>query len=274
MREYARQRSLRRWVIPVPMLTPRLSSLWLGLVTPVFARIGRKLVDILRNARVVENDNALKVFRCRPRGIQQAIRDALSNEDQEFAETRWSDALSSKGPEETFGGIRFGSRIVASQTASLPLPPETVFKPIQRIGGDRGWYFGNWLWRARCFIDLLAGGVRVRRGRRHPTELAIGDTLDFWRVEAFSQDRPLRLFAEMKVPGPAWLQFEVEPASRGSVLRQTAIFDPLGLWGLIYLYGLYPIHQLIFSGMLRRITRVAETASASPVRSRAIPMQS
>ncbi|MGW8181018.1 MAG: SDR family oxidoreductase, partial [bacterium] len=247
-----------------PVLTPRLSSLWLGLVTPLFARIGRKLVDSLRNATVVEDETALSFFQCRPRGIEQSIKDALTNEDHTFAETRWTDALSSKGPETTYGGVRLGSRIVASHTISTPLTPAQAFFPIQRIGGDRGWYFGNWLWKVRGFLDLLAGGVGVRRGRRHPSEIALGDTLDFWRVEAFVPNRLLRLFAEMKVPGRAWLQFEVEQEDNETIIRQTAVFDPLGLSGLAYWYALYPLHQLIFSGMLRGIRRAAETDTQNP----------
>jgi len=261
MKEYASQRGLRRWVIPVPVLSPRLSSLWLGLVTPVYARIGRKLVDSLRNATVVENLRALEVFNCRPRGVRQAIQDALSNEDHTFAETRWSDALSSKGPEVSYGGLRLGSRLVASHTVSTPLTPEQAFFPIQRIGGNKGWYFGNWLWRVRGFLDLLAGGVGVRRGRPHPSKIAPGDALDFWRVEAFVPNRLLRLNAEMKVPGRAWLQFEVEKEDENTVIRQTAIFDPLGLLGLGYWYGLYPLHQLVFSRMLKGIRRAAESAA-------------
>ena len=264
MKEYAYQKGLRRWVIPVPVLTPRLSSLWLGLVTPVFARIGKKLLNSVKNTTIVEDQTALKVFKCRPRGISQAMREALSNEDRDFAETRWSDALSSKGRERAFGGVRFGSRIVASHRATIQCSPSEAFHPIQRIGGGNGWYFANWLWQIRGFMDLLAGGVGVRRGRRQPVAVATGDAIDFWRVEAYIPDRLLRLKAEMKVPGRAWLQFEVEPSGEGSVIRQTAIFDPLGVWGLLYWYALYPIHQIIFSGMLRGILRAARKVSQIP----------
>ena len=264
MKEYASQKGLRRWVIPVPVLTPRLSSLWLGLITPVFARIGKKLLNSVKNTTIVEDQTALKVFKCRPKGIQQAIRDALSNEDRDFAVTRWSDALSSKGSEKSYGGLRFGSRIIASRHATVQCSPSEAFHPIQRIGGDTGWYFANCLWKIRGFLDLLAGGVGVRRGRHHPVNIDTGDAIDFWRAEAFIPDRLLRLRAEMKVPGRAWLQFEVEPSKDGSVIRQTAIFDPLGVWGLFYWYALYPVHQLIFSGMLRGIKRAAEKGSHPP----------
>jgi uncharacterized protein YbjT (DUF2867 family) len=257
MREYARQRGLRRLMIPVPLLTPKLSSLWLGLVTPIYARVGRELVDSLRNPTVVTNDRAIRTFGVRPRGVRAAIARALVNEDHDFAETRWSDPVSSAGRQRSWGGIRFGSRIVDSRTVSVPTAPGRAFAPIRRIGGVTGWYWGNRLWRLRGFLDLLVGGVGVRRGRRDPEHPAPGDTVDFWRVEAYEPDRLLRLAAEMKLPGRAWLQFEVNERAGGAVIRQTAIFDPVGLMGLVYWYGLYPIHTLVFGGMLRAIARIA-----------------
>ena len=135
----------------------------------------------------------------------------------------------------------------------MPTEPARAFAPIQRIGGRQGWYFTTWLWYLRGFLDLLVGGVGLRRGRRHPVELRAGDPLDFWRVEAWEEDRLLRLSAEMKVPGRAWLQFKVEPAGDGSRINQTAVFDPLRLGGLLYWHGLYPVHWLIFRRMLRGI---------------------
>jgi uncharacterized protein YbjT (DUF2867 family) len=260
MREYARQRGLRRLMIPVPVLTPYLSSLWLGLVTPVYARIGRKLVESLRNPTLISNNLAERTFGVHPRGLREAIERALVNEDRELAETRWSDALSSAGKSKSWGGVRFGSRIVDSRTVQIDAPPSVAFAPIQRIGGDTGWYYGNWLWRLRGFLDLLAGGVGVRRGRRDPVHLTTGDALDFWRVEAFEPNHRLRLQAEMKLPGRAWLEFEVTGDDHQSTLRQTAIFDPVGLSGLAYWYALYPLHQLVFAGMLRNIARRGEPA--------------
>lgn len=257
MREYARQRGLTRWMVPVPVLTPYLSSLWLGLVTPVYARIGRRLVEGLRYPTVVESPLASQVFSIRPRGLDEAIRRALLHEDQECAATRWSDALSSSGPQPRWGGVRFGSRIVDSRTVTVPAAPDAAFAPIQRIGGQTGWYFGNFLWRVRGALDLLVGGVGMRRGRRHPVDLRVGEPLDFWRVEAFEPGRLLRLQAEMKVPGRAWLEFEVTPAGEGSTIRQTAIFDPRGLFGLAYWYALYPLHRLVFSRMLQALARAA-----------------
>ena len=253
MREYARQIGVRRLMVPVPFLTTRLSSLWLGLVTPLYARIGRKLIDSLRNETVVHRTAALGTFPVRPLSVRQAIARGLQAEDREMAATRWSDAVSSGGETSGWGGRRFGSRLVDRQQIEVPAGPARAFAPIQRIGGRQGWYFATWLWVLRGFLDLLVGGVGMRRGRRHPVELRTGDPLDFWRVEAWEKDRLLRLQAEMKVPGRAWLQFEVEPAGGGSRITQTAVFDPLGLGGLLYWYGLYPIHWLIFRRMLRGV---------------------
>jgi hypothetical protein len=198
------------------------------------------------------------MFTVRPRGLREAIARALINEDREMAKTRWSDALSSAGSEKKWGGVRLGSRIVDSRTATAFVSAEKAFKPIQCIGGDTGWYYGNWLWRLRGFLDLLVGGVGVRRGRRDPEKIRIGDTLDFWRVERFEPNRLLRLQAEMKLPGRAWLEFEVTGQGESSTIRQTAIFDPAGLSGLAYWYALYPLHQFIFAGMLKNIARAAE----------------
>jgi uncharacterized protein YbjT (DUF2867 family) len=257
MREYARQRSLSRLMISVPVLTPRLSSLWLGLVTPVYARVGRKLVDSLRYETVVRDDSASRMFTIRPRGMRDAMERALHNEDHEFAQTRWSDALSSAGPPAPWGGRRFGTRLVDSRVIQVKSSPQMAFAPIRRIGGNTGWYFANVLWKLRGFFDLLAGGVGLRRGRRDAETPQVGDTLDFWRVEVFESDHRLRLAAEMKIPGRAWLEFEVTGDPAHSTIRQTAIFDPLGLFGLVYWYGLYPVHQWIFAGMLRKIAKAS-----------------
>ncbi len=264
MQEYARQRGLKRWMIPVPGLTPHLSSLWLGLVTPLYARVGRKLVESLRNPTLVSNDMALQTFALRPRGVVEAMTRALSFEDGTFAQTRWSDALSSSGNPKAWGGVRFGSRLVDSRTVRVSVPPEAAFAPIRRIGGATGWYYANALWSLRGFLDLLVGGVGIRRGRRDPESLQVGDALDFWRVERFERPRLLLLQAEMKLPGRAWLEFEVEAGAEapGSTVRQTAIFDPVGLLGLLYWYAIWPLHQAIFAGMLRNLARAAEEEAA------------
>ncbi|HEX7337588.1 MAG TPA: DUF2867 domain-containing protein [Gemmatimonadales bacterium] len=259
MREYARLRGLRRVMIPVPVLSPRLSGLWLALVSPAHARVGRELVAGLRNETVVRNDRALRVFRVRPRGVPEALARALAKEDSAFAATRWTDALSAQGPAPNWGGLKFGSRRVDSRVAWVSRSPELAFRPIARIGGTAGWYYGNRLWRLRGALDWLVGGPGMRRGRRHPETLLPGDTLDFWRVEAVEPGHLLRLAAEMRLPGRAWLQFEVNGQDGGSLIRQTALFDPLGLGGLIYWYALWVIHQLVFAGMLRSLVREAES---------------
>jgi uncharacterized protein YbjT (DUF2867 family) len=258
MREYSRQRGLRRILIPVPFLTPRLSSLWLGLVTPLYARVGRKLIDSIRHETVVRDDSARQFFDIEPRDVAGAIARARLHEDREFAETRWSDALSSKGPLRSWGGRRFGSRLVDSRQTEVTVPPAEAFRAIRRIGGKTGWYYADWLWSFRGFLDLLVGGVGRRRGRRDPEQVAPGDTIDWWRVQEFEPDHLLRLAAEMRLPGRAWLQFEVTASPNGAIIRQTAIFDPLGLSGLAYWYGIWPLHAIVFRGMLRNIARAAE----------------
>ena len=260
MREYMRQRGLKRLMISVPFLTPNLSSLWLGLVTPVYARIGRKLIQSLKNPTVISDKSAELAFSVKPMGLKAAIERALENEDKDYAKTRWSDALSSGGQRATSSDMPTGRRIVDSRALVVPCSASEAFAPIQRIGGDTKWY-GDWLWRLRGFIDLLVGGVGVRRGRRHPVDLAVGDALDFWRVEAIKPDSLLRLRAEMKVPGRAWLQFEVLPTKDGTEIRQTATYDPRGLFGLLYWYCLYPLHVPIFKGMLLRIAQKATNSS-------------
>ncbi len=257
MREYGRQRGVRRIMIPVPVLTPRLSSLWLGLVTPLYARVGKKLIESIENPTVVHDERALQDFKIRPRGMSEAIAGALRNEEREFAETRWYDAFSSGSQESHRSTQRFRNRLLDSRTYKVDVPPRQAFRPIQEIGGDKGWYAFNWLWKLRGFFDLLIGGVGVRRGRSHPSCLAVGDAVDFWRVEAFEPDQLLRLVAEMKVPGRAWLEFEVVPEASGSTIRQTAVFEPRGLSGLLYWYALYPAHEMVFAGMLRGIAKAA-----------------
>jgi uncharacterized protein YbjT (DUF2867 family) len=257
MREYARQRGLRRVMISVPLLTPRLSSLWLGLVTPIYARVGRELIAGLKSRSVVTSTEALSAFPIRPVGLSQAIARAIRYEDRAFALTRWSDARSSGGEPRPPAEVPAGNRLVDARRMHLDMAPDRAFAPIATIGGTRGWYYGTWLWRLRGALDLLCGGVGMRRGRRDPDAPAVGDTLDFWRVEAYEPGRRLRLAAEMKLPGRAWLEFEVVPVADGSLIHQTAVFDPVGLSGLLYWYALMPVHALIFGGMLRAIGRRA-----------------
>jgi uncharacterized protein YbjT (DUF2867 family) len=247
MREYARQRGLKRLVLSVPLLTPRLSSLWLGLVTPLYVRVGRKLIDSIRHPTVVEDQSALEAFRIRPCGYREAIAGALSSDQQ---------------------GLLLDSRSIR-----VAVPPEVAFGPIRRIGGATGWYYADWLWRLRGAMDLVVGGVGLRRGRRDPDTLRVGDTVDCWRVEALEPNRRLRLAAEMKLPGRAWLEFEVSGDSGGSTIRQTASFDPLGLLGRAYWYSVYPLHQFVFDGMLRNIAAAAVASTTAGPETPSIEMR-
>lgn len=233
MREYARQRGLRRFMIPVPVLTPHLSSLWLALVTPLYARIGRSLVESLRHPTTVESDAAEREFGITPRGTREAVGDAIAE-----------------------AGRDVRNHFVDSRTVSIEAPPDAAFAVIRRLGGDTGWYYGDWLWKVRGWMDVLAGGPGLRRGRRHPEELAEGEALDFWKVEAVAPGL-LRLVAEMRLPGKAWLEFEVTPEGAGSRIRQTAVFDPVGVGGIAYWYAVKPLHELVFAGMIRGIAREA-----------------
>jgi hypothetical protein len=217
----------------------------------------------------VRNPRALERFPIQPRGYREAITRALLNEDREIAETRWSDALSAGGSARWTPNSPVGGRLVDSREREVPLPPAQAFAPVRRIGGATGWYYGDALWRLRGFLDLLAGGVGVRRGRRDPELPIVGSALDFWRIEAYEPDRLLRLRAEMRMPGRAWLQFEVDGDEHGSRIRQTAIFDPVGLAGLLYWYALLPLQRLVFEGMLDGIAKKAAVA-APPSRLRQV----
>jgi len=233
MREYARQRGLKRLTISIPFLTPRLSSLWLGLVTPLYVRVGRKLIESIRHSTIVEDQTALSEFRTRPCGFREAM----------------SAAIRARGLH-----LKIDSR-----TIHVGVSPEEAFAPIRRIGGARGWYYANWLWQLRGLLDIPFGGVGLRRGRSDPDSVRVGDHVDFWRVEAFEPNRRLRLAAEMKLPGSAWLEFEVTGDATGSLIRQTATFDPCGLLGRAYWYAVLPFHQFVFSGMLQGIAASSKT---------------
>jgi uncharacterized protein YbjT (DUF2867 family) len=268
IREYARQRGLRRRLLRCSLLTPRLSRFFLGLITPVYGQVGGALVEGLRNETVVRSAASLEAFPIRPRGLQGAVDRALTNDDLDFAETSWSDAFASAAP-AAVAPTPVGRRLVSSRVLRVDADASAAFDPIQRIGGHTGWYAGNWFWRARGLVDTLRGGVGLRRGRRDAVDLRVGDTIDFWRVERLQPGRRLRLVAEMRIPGRLWLQFELDPHDDGGVqVRQTTVFDPAGCVGLAYWYLLCPIHHLVFGGMLRGIGRViGRRAPADPTRS-------
>jgi uncharacterized protein YbjT (DUF2867 family) len=258
---YARERGLRRWLVPVPVLTPRLSSHWVHWVTPIPSEIAKPLIEGLRNELIVRDDLAHELFPdIQPVDYQTAVQRALVRLRAGQVETIWSDALSTSQGDlkpvtlTTQDGLNLERR---QQLVDAPLT--TVYQTYTGIGGARGWPYFGWAWEIRGLMDRLVGGVGLRRGRRDPDEVRVGDALDFWRVEAVEPDHLLRLRAEMKVPGRAWLQFESKAQENGqTLLQQTALFAPKGLLGLLYWYGLYPIHGLIFSGMVQRLAWQAE----------------
>jgi uncharacterized protein YbjT (DUF2867 family) len=264
MQAYAAERGLKRRTIDVPILSPRLSGLWLGLVTPLYARIGRKLIESIMNETVVRDDAALRDFDIAPISAEEAISAALRFEDREMAESHWYDAVSSAGKVKTWAGVRFGNRLMDARSRRVGVPAAQAFAPIRRIGGKTGWYAFDWLWDVRGAMDELVGGVGVRRGRAHPDDLAEGQALDFWRVEKYEPDHLLRLKAEMKLPGRARLEFEVTPDGEGAVIKQTAVYDPVGFLGFMYWYSIYPLHVLVFGRMLANIAKAAEREDAAP----------
>jgi hypothetical protein len=222
---------LKRVMISVPLLTPRLSSLWLGLVTPVYARVGRELIAGLKNRSVVTDPTALAVFPTDRSVCAKRIRSRHSvRESSVRADALVGCALLRRRP-AVAGRHAIRWQLVDRRQIHVAVDADRAFVPIERIGGERGWYFGTWLWRIRGAVDLLMGGVGMRRGRRDPEAPAVGDALDFWRVEAYEPGRRLRLAAEMKLPGRAWLEFDVEPAADGAIVHQTAVFEPVGLSG-------------------------------------------
>jgi len=258
MREFARQRGLRRAFIQAPVLSLSLSSRWLTLITPLYARIGRRLIESVRNPSVVRNPLPANLFRVRPMGLSEAICRALNNEGRQKPISRWSDATGASLSSEPFAATPpTGSLLSNVQVARVPLPPEDAFAPVRRIGGQQGWYFGNFLWRLRGLVDAMIGGVGMRRGRPDPEVPEPGTNLDFWRVEEYVPDVRLRLRAEMKVPGHAWLEFEATPRNGETELRQAALFLPAGWLGHAYWRLLWPVHEAMFRGMLRRIAASA-----------------
>jgi uncharacterized protein YbjT (DUF2867 family) len=257
---YAEARGLKRWLIPVPILTPRLSSYWVHLVTPIPAAIAQPLIEGLRNEVIVCSDKARRLFpKIEPSDYCRAVELALARLDSGEVETMWSDALMTTqgdAPPVVLGTLE--GLVLEHRQLQVAAPAETVFRSFAGLGGIRGWLYMNWVWHLRGLLDRLAGGVGMRRGRRDPDHLRVGEALDFWRVEAVEPDHLIRLRAEMKVPGRAWLQFHVHPQSADhSILSQTAYFAPKGVWGLVYWYLLYPIHKVIFAGMIRKIAERA-----------------
>jgi hypothetical protein len=249
-------------LLPVPVLTPRLSSYWVHWVTPIPAAMAKPLIEGLRNELIVRQDTAQKLFpKIQPVGYQLAVQRALAKLDTGDIETIWSDALAtSQGDITPVTLTTQDGMIIELRQQVVNAPPELVYRVYTSLGGARGWLYFDWAWRFRGILDRMIGGVGLRRGRRHPKEVRVGEALDFWRVEAVEADSLLRLRAEMKVPGRAWLQFESKPQPNNqTLLQQSALFAPKGLWGLLYWYLLYPVHALIFSGMVQSVAWRAET---------------
>ncbi len=267
MNTYAKVRGLRRKIISVPVLTPRLSSYWVHWMTPVPAKVVRPLILGLRNELIVRDDSAKKIFPdIEPLDYETAVRLALKKLEEGDIETLWTDALaSSKGDTSPVYFTEEQGMLIERRSRVVAASPETVYLVFAGLGGKRGWPPYNWLWKIRGAIDRLVGGVGLRRGRRHPDELRQGDALDFWRVESVERPKMLRLRAEMKLPGDGWLQFETKEQEDGRTkLIQTAFFASKGLLGLLYWYFVYPLHGPIFSRMIETIASRAEKATGKP----------
>jgi len=259
MRTVAHVLGLRRHVLPVPVLTPKLSSYWVNLVTPIPFSLARSLIESVRSETVCENDRAAELFDIRPMPFEEAVRRALQKLQTASVETTWA-AAGSPPAQQPLDPSHLKTD---EQNVHCAASASRLFHVVSSIGGINGWHYANRLWRFRGFIDKQLGGVGLRRGRRHPTNLRVGEALDFWRVEEIDPGERLLLRAEMKVWGRAWLEFRVESNDHGSRLIQTARYYPRGLAGLLYWYSIYPIHVLVFRGMARAIVRRAEQHSGS-----------
>jgi uncharacterized protein YbjT (DUF2867 family) len=261
LRRYARVRGLRRVLITLPVVTPKLSSYWVHWITPVSASIAKPLIDGFRYEAIVDNDLARRLFpNIRLLNFELAVRLALARLEAGQIETTWKDALAtSQGEVAPVVLTSHEGMLLEQRQQVVEAAPSDAYSAFSRLGGDRGWAYMNWAWRFRGAMDRSIGGVGLRRGRRDPDTLRVGDALDFWRVEAVEPGHLLRLRAEMKVPGDAWLQFEATPTEDSKTrLTQTAYFASKGLAGLLYWYVLYPIHSVIFSGMIRVLSEEAE----------------
>lgn len=250
----------RRRIIPVPVLTPRLSSLWIHLVTPISHRIARPLAEGLRNRVVCGNDDAAKLMPLERMSVAAAIGAALGKTTEAQRETVWSDAGPIPGDPAWAGGRVF----IDCRQVNVRAASTGVFDVVCRIGGDHGYFAADWLWRLRGAMDRFVGGPGLRRGRRHPTQLSFGEAVDFWRVTGFEAGRRLELRAEMRLPGEATLTFEIFPGEQQAcTLVQTARFKPRGLAGIAYWYAVAPLHRIVFQGMLLGAKRVAERVNGN-----------
>jgi len=262
MRECAAALGKRVRIITVPVLTPRLSSYWLNLVTSVPMSIARPLVEGLRHDVVTTDQRIRAWIHVAPMTFRQAVDRALAEDSAGPLASRWTGAT---GSAARLTAPRSSRVLRDERTLHADASPAALFAAVERIGGATGWYSANWLWRLRGAIDRVFGGVGLRRGRRDPIALRLGDPVDFWRVDELVPGARLRLRAEMKVPGTATLEFEVGAArdGKGAVLVQRAEFDPRGPWGRVYWAALRPIHGVVFRGMAAGIIRSAESRRAA-----------
>ena len=257
IKQYASVRNLKRFLIPVPVLTPKISSYWVHWTTPLSANITRPLVEGLKNESIVKSDLSKKYFpNIKLLSYKESVRRAVFNFDNKSIETSWSDSLSSsRGNDNQVSSVNKEGLITETRFVKIKSNKNKIFKVISSIGGNKGWMYANFLWSIRGYLDLMVGGVGLRRGRRHPTDLKQGDALDFWRVEKIIPGELLRLKAEMKLPGRAWLEYEILERKNDCQLIQKAYFMPTGLFGLVYWYGLYPLHKIIFRGLINNIKK-------------------
>jgi len=254
---FAEVRGLKRYIITLPVLTIRLSSLWLYLVTSTSYRLARNLVDSMKNEVIVKNGNIQEVVDVELFSYKKSLERTFQKIDQKQIISSWKDAFANPSFNKEFltqmEAPKYGC-FKDIRKYSFSRDPKEVIENIWQIGGSRGWYYGNWLWEIRGFMDKLVGGVGLRRGRRSPDELKGGDALDFWRVLEADKDKcRLLLFAEMRLPGDAWLEFKIRPQSDQNCLIQTATFRPLGLWGRLYWYLVLPFHGFIFRNMAKNL---------------------
>jgi uncharacterized protein YbjT (DUF2867 family) len=249
----------RRWLIRVPLLTPWLSAHWVGLVTPVPVPLARELVESLVNEVTVSGESACKRFAVSPLGLREAISRALAATQDGNVPTSFTDAdLDVFRPTSTDPRWSGGTELCDVRSAHTEAGVGAVFGALEQIGGAKGWYSAKWLWRLRGVLDQLVGGPGLRRGRREV--LAVGDALDFWRVAEIVPDRRLRLHAEMRIPGEAWLTWDLEGDPSGTTIVQTANFRPRGLFGRLYWLAVAPFHRFVFPGMLMGIVQDAESS--------------
>ncbi|BBC35030.1 NAD-dependent dehydratase [Streptomyces graminofaciens] len=276
MRRYAVVAGLpKRVIVPVPLLTPRLSSLWVGLVTPVPGALARPLVESLKHEVVCAERDIVRYVPDPPEGpltLDRAIRLALRRVQDADVATRWSSASTPRAPSDplpTDPDWAGGSLYTDHREQTVAASPQALWRVVEAIGGENGWYSSPLAWSLRGWLDTLVGGVGLRRGRRDATRLRVGDSLDFWRVEEIEPGRLLRLRAEMRLPGLAWLEMAVDRDPQGrTVYRQRALFHPHGLAGHAYWWGVAPFHAAVFGGMARNIATAAESAAPEPARAR------